>query len=56
MIQRGKYSAFEGSICSKEKHGAPSVSRYFLVSEFNLFFFVKEQLAISASWKVYQKS
>ena len=43
MIRRGKYSAFEGSVCGKEKHDAPSISWYFLASEINVFFLCKHK-------------
>ena len=43
MIRTGKYSAFEGPVCSEEKHDAPSISRYFLAREFIFFFFLSTE-------------
>ena len=40
MIRTGKFSVFEGPVCGKEKHDAPSISRYFITSEIVRVFFV----------------
>ena len=54
MIRTGKYSVFEGPVCGKEKDDAPSISRYFLASEFNGFLVIRslnesERLAVSVT-------
>ena len=38
MIRTEIYSVFEGPVCGKEKHDALGPSRYFVVSELNVFF------------------
>ena len=52
MIRTEIYSVFEGPVCGKEKHDALSPSRYFVVSELNVFFVNRSRRIGAARKKV----